>query len=123
MKEKDIILLVEDDEFLRRMYSTKLETEGFGVLAAEDGEKALDLVNLSTPKLALVDILMPKMDGFEFIEKIKSVQTLRNIPVIVLTNLSNPEDVKKAKNLGAVEYIVKANYLPSEVVEIIKKYI
>lgn len=123
MDNKNIILLIEDDEFLRKMYSSKLEREGFVVFSAENGERGLDFMNKIAPKIVLVDILMPKMDGFEFIKKINSSKNTPCPIVIVLTNLSNLEDIKKAKELGASEYIVKANYLPSEVVEIIKKYI
>jgi DNA-binding response OmpR family regulator len=123
MDNKNIILLVEDDEFLRKMYSSKLEMEGFVVFSAENGEIAFDLINKITPKIVLVDILMPKMDGFEFIKKIKHNKSDDYPIIIVLTNLNNLEDIKKAKELGASEYVVKANYLPSEVVGIIKKYI
>jgi DNA-binding response OmpR family regulator len=123
MDKKNIILLVEDDAFLRKMYSTKLEKEGFDVFSAENGQEGLDILKTIVPKVALVDIMMPKMDGFEFIKKIKSDGISPDTVVIVLTNLNSSEDIKKAMELGVSDYIVKVNYLPSEVVEKIKKYI
>jgi len=123
MDNKTRVLLVEDDEFLQRMYATKFEREGLEVITASDGEAAFSVLQKNEVKLALVDIMMPKMDGFEFLKKVRADKKLSSLPVIVLTNLNNEEDIRQAKKLGALEYIVKANFLPSEVLEIMKKHI
>ena len=115
------VLIVEDDPFLLSMYSTKFELEGFKVVTAEDGEKGVARVRDSGPSIILLDILMPKMDGFEVLEKIKSDPFSRDIPVILLTNLNQQEDVKRGMELGADDYLIKAHFMPSEVVDKIKK--
>ena len=122
-KKKPVILLAEDDKFLQRMYSIKFEKEGIDVLVASDGQKAIELLQKHKPALALIDILMPKMDGFDVLEKIKKDESLKAIPVIMLTNLSEVEDVGRAKKLGAEEYIIKSHFLPSEVVDVVRKYL
>ena len=117
------ILLAEDDMFLQRMYVTKLNKEGIEVVAAADGEKALSLLREQPVDLVLLDILMPKKDGFEVLEAMKADPKLKNIPVLMLTNLGEEDDVKRARKLGASDYIIKAHFLPSEVIAVVKKYI
>ena len=121
-KEKKIkLLLVEDDSFLVEMYTTKFELEGFEVSSAEDGKKGLDMVKKINPDIILLDILMPKMDGFAVLDALKKDQTMADIPVILLTNLGQKDDVKKGFEKGAVGYLIKAHFMPSEVVDKIKK--
>jgi DNA-binding response OmpR family regulator len=124
-KEKNIasILLVEDDTFLSSMYKTKLEIEGYQVYAALNGESGLKMAQEKKPNLILLDIILPKMNGFEVLEKIKSDKNLKHIPVIMLTNLGQKEDIKKSFKLGANEYLIKAHFLPSEVIEKVKKFL
>lgn len=117
------ILLAEDDLFLQRMYATKLAKEGLEVVSAPDGEKALSLLREQPIDLVLLDILMPKKDGFAVLSEIKADPKLKNIPVILLTNLGEEDDVKRGRKLGADDYLIKAHFLPSEVVGIVKKYI
>src|SRR6056297_115706 len=122
MADKQIkILLVEDDSFLLSMYSTKFELENFDVTIAEDGEKGWKLAQKEDPDVILLDIKLPKMDGFEVLKKIKGNKETSNIPVILLTNLSQKEDRDKGLDLGAYDYLVKAHFMPSEVVGKIKK--
>lgn len=122
MKNEDIkILLVEDDNFLVEMYTTKFELEGFQVVSAEDGEKGLAAAKVENPDIILLDILMPKMDGFSTLEELKKDAALKDIPVILLTNLGQKEDIKKGFELGAAGYLIKAHFMPSEVVDKIKK--
>ena len=122
MADKQIkILLVEDDSFLLSMYSTKFELENFDVTIAEDGEKGWKLAQREDPDVILLDIKLPKMDGFEVLKKIKGNKETSNIPVILLTNLSQKEDRDKGLDLGADDYLVKAHFMPSEVVGKIKK--
>ncbi len=115
------ILLIEDDTFLVEMYTTKFELEGFGVISAEDGVKGLEMVKKEEPDIILLDILMPKMDGFAVLDALKKDKATADIPVVLLTNLGQKEDVKKGFEKGAVGYLIKAHFMPSEVVEKIKK--
>ena len=122
MDTKNIkVLIVEDDNFLVEMYTTKFELEGFSVVSAEDGEKGLEVAKNEHPDIILLDILMPKMDGFTTLVELKKDESLKNTPVILLTNLGQKEDVKKGFELGAAGYLIKAHFMPSEVVEKIKK--
>ena len=120
-EKKDRILLIEDDSFLVEMYTTKFELEGFEVISAEDGKKGLDLALQEKPEIILLDILMPKMDGFAVLEALKKDKTTLNIPVVLLTNLGQKDDVKKGFEKGAVGYLIKAHFMPSEVVDKIMK--
>lgn len=117
---KKIVLLVEDDTFLLSMYTTKFELENFKVLAAEDGEKGLKMAIKENPDIILLDIMLPKMDGMEVLKKLKVDSKTKNIPVILLTNLSQKNEIEQAMSLGANDYLIKAHFMPSEVVEKIK---
>lgn len=123
MPTQPVVLLAEDDQFLRRMYATKLAQAGVSAVLAEDGREALDAARKAKPSLALLDILMPKMDGFEVLAEMKKDPNLKDIPVVLLTNLSEVEDVARAKKLGASEYLIKAYFLPSEVLDVVRKYL
>lgn len=114
------ILLVEDDEMLHGMYTQKFTKEGFEVVSAYNGAEGLAKAEKEKPDLILMDIIMPKMDGFVALKKIKNNETIAHIPVIMLTNLGQEEDVKKGKELGADDYFIKANHTPSDIVEKIK---
>ena len=117
------ILLIEDDSFLASMYVTKLNLEGFEVQVAGDGEKGLEMVQNELPALILLDIILPKMSGFDVLKDLKKDKRTKDMPVILLTNLGQREDVQKGIKLGAKDYLIKAHFMPSEVVEKIKKYI
>ncbi|HLD31649.1 MAG TPA: response regulator [Patescibacteria group bacterium] len=119
--EKVGVLLVEDDVFLANIYKTKFEMEGFNVFLAENGEAALEEVKKKKPEIILLDILLPKLDGFAVLEKIKADKTTKDIPVILLTNLGQKDDVEKGLEMGAVDYLIKAHFKPSEVVDKVKK--
>lgn len=116
------ILLVDDDPLLVRMYQKKLENDGYAVETADDGDVALQRVDEFNPDLILLDIMMPKMDGYEVLKQLKANDSTRNIPVIMLTNVSATDaDLEKGMELGAVAYLVKANNRPSAVVEKVKE--
>jgi len=122
MPDKKIkILLVEDDSFLLSMYTTKFELENFQVITAEDGEKGLKLAIKEPVDIILLDIILPKMNGFEVLENIKKNNELIKIPVILLTNLSQKSDIEKGLSMGADDYIIKAHFTPAEVVDKVKK--
>lgn len=120
-KKKIKILLIEDDSFLLSMYAAKFESENFEVVVAEDGEKGLKLAAREMPSIILLDILLPKMDGFEVLKKLRSNKATDNIPVILLTNLSQRNEIEQGLSMGAEDYLIKAHFMPSEVVEKIKK--
>lgn len=115
------ILLVEDDAFLSSMYQTKLELEGYKVWVAKDGERGLQMIRKYEPDLILLDIILPKLNGFDLMKQLKRNTKLSQIPIILLTNLSQKEDVQTGLDLGAKDYLIKAHYMPSEVLEKIKK--
>lgn len=114
------ILLIEDDVFLSEIYAIKLEEAGFEVSVAGDGSLGLQKIKEASPNLLLLDIVMPKMDGFEFLRLLKSDEDTKSIPVVILSNLGEQEDVEKGLELGAEAYIIKAHYTPTEVVAKIK---
>jgi DNA-binding response OmpR family regulator len=115
------ILLVEDDPFLIDIYKTKLKESGFSVEVADDGEDALRKVKDKKPALVVLDIVLPQIDGWEILRKIKSETKLKNLKVIILSNLGQKEEVEKGIKMGAAKYLIKAHYTPTQVVEEIKK--
>ncbi len=117
------ILLIEDDPFLIDIYSTKLKDSGFLVEVASDGEQALEKVKAKKPDLVLLDIVLPKVSGWEILRKIKAEASLKNLKIIILSNLGQKEEVEKGIHLGVSKYLIKAHYTPSQVVEEIKKII
>lgn len=121
MPNKKLILLIEDDEFLAELYATKLKLEGYEISLAGDGEKGLKMIKEKKPDLILLDIILPRKDGFEILKIMKADRELKNIPVILLTNLSQKDEVKKGLDLGANDYLIKAHFMPSEVVKKIKQ--
>ncbi|MFA5125024.1 MAG: response regulator [Patescibacteria group bacterium] len=104
-----IILMVEDDEVLLRALYLVFHEGGFTIATATDGETALRMAERTKPDIILLDLLLPKMNGFEFLKNIKANANLRSIPVVVLSNLGDDDNVKKAKDLGAVDYFIKAD--------------
>ena len=111
------VLLIEDDSFISSMYETKLKKLGFQVELIEDGQAAVDrLAQDPLPDLILLDIVLPKKDGFEILEGVRKDERTAELPVILLTNLGQKPDVERGIKLGADDYIIKAHYTPTEVV-------
>ena len=109
---------MEDDPFLSDMYVTKFTESGYDIKAAMDGQQGLDLLNGGLrPDMALLDIVMPKMDGIELLTAIKKEEKLKDTPVVLLTNLGQETDIQRGMELGALDYLVKAHFTPSEVVK------
>ncbi|MDP3900530.1 MAG: response regulator [bacterium] len=123
MNEEIKILLVEDDTFLLNMYADKFRSEGFEVVIAENGVEAIQMANAEVPDIILLDIMLPKKNGFEVLAELKNNKITKAIPVILLTNLSQRDEVKKGMELGAVDFLIKAHFMPNEVVEKVKKLI
>jgi len=114
------ILLIEDEEMLANMYEVKFSNEGFDIEKASDGESGLEKAKNILPDFILLDIIMPKMDGFAVLKALKEDVKTKNIPVMLLTNLGQEEDIERGNELGIVGYLVKANTTPSEVVKAVK---
>jgi DNA-binding response OmpR family regulator len=119
------ILLVEDDPFLIDIYQKKLKDSGFKVEVANDGEKALEVLKEKNFDLMLLDIVLPKIDGWKILEEIREMKKekkdLEKMKIVIWSNLGEKEDIKKGLSLGATSYLIKANFTPSEVVREIEK--
>lgn len=110
------ILLVEDDQFLLKMYKKKFEVSGFVVEIARDGLEGLAKMKSFAPDLVLMDVMMPKLSGIEAITKAKADPALKNIPIVMLSNLSSTADAEEAVKKGALDFLVKSNLTPNQVV-------
>ena len=115
------ILFVEDEPALQKTFGDILKQEGYEMLSALDGQKGLELAKSEKPDLILLDLVLPKMHGFEVLKSLKEDEATQDIPIIVLTNLEAMGDVEKALEMGATTYLVKASYSLEEVVQKIKK--
>ena len=115
------ILLIEDDPFLIDIYTTKLKEAGFSVEVATDGNEGLRKIAEKIPDLVVLDIVLPQIDGWEILKKIKEDPKLNPTPVVILSNLGQRGEVEKGLKMGATKYLIKAHYTPSEVIEEIKK--
>lgn len=117
------VLFIEDDPLIVKMYQAKFAHEGLNVIVAEDGVAGLKMALSESPDFILLDIMMPQLSGIDLLEKLRTDSKGKNIPVIVLTNLSEKEEEQKAMKLGVKEYLLKANLTPGEVVSKIKQYL
>jgi CheY-like chemotaxis protein len=114
------IIIIEDDELIARLYEKAFGFEGYDVEVAHNGREGLDLVRTSDPTLILLDIMMPEMNGLEVLDHLKGNEKTKDIPVVVLTNLSGEHDAEEVLSKGAVKYIVKSEHNPKEIVDIVK---
>ena len=128
MNDKPTILLVEDDPFLSSILQLKLDKENFKTIRVADGEEALNLLTEQgiKPDVILLDLILPKKNGFEVLETIRQDPTLEKLPVIIISNLGQPSDIDRGKSLGVIDYFVKAKLSVDELVnkvreEIVKK--
>ncbi len=117
------VLLIEDDPLMIRMYKKIFTFDGHEVETAVDGEEGFSKVSSFNPTVILLDVMMPKLNGLEVLEKIKKDPDLKRIPVIMLTNLAGQQDIDKALELGAVKYIVKSEYDPKQISDMVKEII
>lgn len=117
------ILLIEDEDIMIDLLQKKLVAEGYKVLVAKNGEEGLELMKESLPDLVLLDIIMPKKDGFEVMEEKKKDKDLRKIPLIIISNSGQPIELDRAKALGARDWLIKTEFDPKEVLEKVKKQI
>ncbi|MBI4127773.1 MAG: response regulator [Parcubacteria group bacterium] len=115
------ILLVEDDQFLGNILKTKLANEGFEVTLAIDGEEGLTQAQKLKPALIILDIILPKVDGFTVLTELKKSPATKAIPIMMLTNLGQDADIAKGKALGATDYLVKANLSAGDIAKKVKE--
>ena len=113
---KGAILIIEDDEFLRALTAKRLEKEGFKINVVVDGDNAVNTALEQKPNLILLDLLLPGIDGFEVLRRLKANEALKSTPVIVFSNLGQREDIEKAEKLGADDFMIKANFTLDDVV-------
>lgn len=116
------VLIVEDDSILRNMYVQKLKGAGYEVLGARDGEEAFEIFQKEKVDLVLTDIMLPRVSGTEFLEKLRKVKKGKNIPVIAWSNLQDEEEKEKALKLGAKEFLHKGSLTLDQVLDVVKKY-
>lgn len=116
-ESKKTILIVEDDEFLRSLAAKRLEKEGYTITVAVDGESALNIAIETKPAVVLLDLLLPGLDGFEVLKRIRENDQLKKVPVIVFSNLGRKEDIEKAQLLGADDFLIKANFTLDDLAE------
>ena len=114
------VLVIEDDEFLREVISQKLNSEGFKIVSTIDAAGAFKEIDKKKPHVILLDLILPGMDGFEFLSRIKQDSAVKDIPVVVLSNLGQKEDIERAMSAGATDYMIKANFTPAEIVQKVK---
>jgi two-component system, OmpR family, alkaline phosphatase synthesis response regulator PhoP len=111
------ILIVEDDSFLQGLEANKLEKKSFKVITASTGEEALEKIKEPDIDLILLDLMLPSFDGFEILKKVRATEEIKNIPVIVFSNLSEDSAIKRSKELGATDFMIKSNFTLDELVE------
>lgn len=111
------VLIVEDDKFLRELISQKLSKEGFDVSTAIDGEEGVKKIKEIKPEIILLDLILPGIDGFEVLTQTKADSSVSSIPVIILSNLGQKEDIERGLKLGATDYLIKAHFTPGEIIE------
>jgi DNA-binding response OmpR family regulator len=122
-EETKKIMIVEDDRFLSFLMKARLEKDGFTVLQVFDGEAAIQLLKTEKPSLVILDLIMPKVTGFEVLKTISMTPELAKIPVVIVSNLAQDSDIEKARELGAKEYFVKVKVSIDDLVEKIKALI
>jgi len=122
-KKNKMVLIVEDDQVLLRvLYLFLKRRSGYTIATASDGDTALKMAQRLKPNVILLDLILPKMDGFSVLKSLKADPKMKDIPVVVLSNLGDTGDIDKAKDLGAIDYFVKANTDLSVILEKIKNY-
>jgi DNA-binding response OmpR family regulator len=115
------VLIIEDDKFLRELMSRKLGSEGFDIVEAVDGESGVKKMKEEKPEITLLDLILPGIDGFEALAKMKEDPITAPIPVVILSNLGERDDVERGLKLGATDYLVKAHFTPNEIIKKVRE--
>lgn len=118
---KLVVLIVEDDMFMAGLLERKFDQSNYKILGATNTAQAREMLSANPVDLILLDIVLPGADGFHFLEEMKKDEKLKKIPVIIASNLGQPEEIEKGLSLGAADYVVKANTTPGEIVEKVNK--
>lgn len=122
-KDSKKVLLVEDDPFLHKVLDQRLKDEGITVIVSTDGEAAVIAAQKEKPDLILLDLILPKKSGFDVLIDLRKKEATAKIPVVVLSNLGQQEDIEQIEKLGIEEYLIKADHSLSEIVNKVKKYL
>lgn len=117
------IFLVEDDPFLSALLKSRLTKEGFDLIHVKDGEEAINLLRDIKPDIILMDIILPRKSGFEVMEELRADPQISSAPIMIISNLGQDSDMQRGKELGAVEYFVKAKISIDELIEKVKEYL
>jgi two-component system, OmpR family, alkaline phosphatase synthesis response regulator PhoP len=124
MVSQKTILIAEDDDFLAKAYQIKLTNLGYKVVIVSNGEEVLSYLKENPPpNLIILDLIMPQKDGFETLFELKKEERFKKIPVVIVSNLSQEEDIKKAKDLGALDFLVKSSLSLSEIAQKIEGFL
>ena len=123
MSEEKYVLIVEDDPFYSSIYKTKVEKEGLRSVLVHDGAAALQAIRKERPAVVVLDLIMPGKDGFQVLEELKADPVFKDLVVLVLSNLSQDEDIKRVMDMGATEYLIKSNVPLQEVIAKVRSYI
>jgi DNA-binding response OmpR family regulator len=123
MSDTGLILLVEDEPLLANLLRQRLEREGFTVVLGKDGEEALKILKEKKPDLILLDIILPKISGFELMERLKDDPSFQRAPIVIISNLGQERDVEKGQSLGAIGYFVKAQVSIEDLVLQVKEFL
>lgn len=121
--QKPRILVIEDDQFMLKAHEIKFTHEGFDIWFAKDGDEALAFLARERPDAVLLDLMLPHTSGFDVLVAIRKNDVWKDVPVIVMTNLGQPQDIERAKSLGANDYLIKANTKISDVVKKVREYL
>ena len=120
-KSRGVVLVVEDDSFLRKLLCDKLRHEGFELHEATNGQEALDFLKNNQPILMLLDLMMPDVNGLQVLEAVRRDERIKDIPVIVLSNVGEKQTIERIQQLGADDYLIKAHFVLDEIIERITK--
>ncbi|MBI5765709.1 response regulator [Candidatus Falkowbacteria bacterium] len=122
-EEKIKVLLVEDDSMIVKMYKMRFEEEGYAVLVTDKGSEAIEIVEKEKPDIILLDVILPEVDGFTVLQRLKNDTKTKEIPILLLTNLGQESDKEKGLQMGAADYFIKAQHTPVEIIQKIKELI
>ncbi len=117
------VLIVEDDIHVSKVFQVQVEKAGFLSVVADDGEEALKIINAEKPDLVILDLMIPKKDGFEVLEEVRKNPVFEKVPIVIISNLGQDTDKARALGLGATEYLVKIDYSIQEIINKIKNYL
>jgi DNA-binding response OmpR family regulator len=121
-KKQKKILIVEDDFFIREIYETQARKQNYLVLTAADGEDGLNKIRNESPDFVLLDLMLPKLDGFSILKKVKGDPILAKTPILIMTNMEDSNIEREARVIGAVDYLLKVHNTPDSIMSIVEKY-